>query len=87
MVPYQVDELVFHWHSLPGTPNVAYSVHIIHTAGPAMERPHLVNISATGIVPKVDTSFAVRFPCTGKVTDEVDFLLQVKRIIGNTNKE
>lgn len=77
-----MDDLVFHWQSLPGTPNVAYSIHIIHTAGPAMERPHLVNISSTGIVPKVDAQFAVRFPCTGKATAEVDFLLQVKVLDG-----
>lgn len=79
MVPSQVDGLEFHWHSLAGTPNVAYSIHIIHTAGPAMDRPQLVNISATGIVPKVDAKFAVRLPCTGHVSAEVDFLLQVRQ--------
>ena len=59
---------------------VYYSIHLIHSSGPAMDPPAL-NVSATGVVPEEDGGgkFAVSLPCTGKATAEVDFLLEVSR--------
>ena len=74
-MPHSVPRLVFHWRAFGGA-TVAYSVHIIHTPGPAMDKPS-VNITATGTVPRVDRKFAVRLPCTGLTNGEIDFLLQV----------
>ena len=56
---------------------VYYSIHLIHSSGPAMDPPAL-NVSATGVVPEEDGGgkFAVSLPCTGKATAEVDFLLE-----------
>ena len=58
---------------------VYYSIHLIHSSGPAMDPPAL-NVSATGMVPEEEGGgkFAVSLPCTGKATAEVDFLLEVK---------
>ena len=57
---------------------VYYSIHLIHSSGPAMDPPAL-NVSETGVVPEEDGGgkFAVSLPCTGKATAEVDFLLEV----------
>ena len=57
---------------------VYYSIHLIHSSGPAMDPPAL-NVSATGVVPEEEGGgkFAVSLPCTGKATAEVDFLLEV----------
>lgn len=76
IIPYQVSALIFHWKAT--RPNVGYSIHIIHSPGPAMDRPTL-NISSTGVVPmKENSQFAVIFPCTGIAEGEIDFLLQIK---------
>ena len=62
---------------------VYYSIHLIHSSGPAMDPPEL-NVSSTGVVPEGDGGgkFAVSLPCTGKATAEVDFLLEVRKCSG-----
>jgi hypothetical protein len=57
---------------------VRYSIHVIHSSGPAMDPPKL-NVSATGAVPsgRWGGRFAVTLPCTGRATAEIDFLIEV----------
>ncbi len=58
--------------------DVLYSIHVIHSTGPAMDPPRL-NVSTTGVVPGGEGGrFAVSLPCTGKATAEISLIIEVR---------
>ena len=75
-IPADVDHVDFTWRTGRNTA-VPYKMTFIHTPGPAMDPP-TVNISMAGLVPSYTDKFRLHFPCTGKVSAEVDTLLQVQ---------
>ena len=74
-----MDELTFHWRSSPSS-RISYSIHLIHKPTKAMQEPVLVNAAKMGRVPSKERTFKVRLECTGKASEQVDFLLQVSLI-------
>ncbi|KAK7871821.1 hypothetical protein R5R35_006421 [Gryllus longicercus] len=74
-VPAHISDLEFSWQSLAKNP-LPYVLAIDYNNHDAMLPPQ-VNISSRGVIPTRVQTFRVRFPCTGRLSAEIEVLLQL----------
>jgi len=85
VIPAEVDHIDFTWEAKKGSA-VPYKITFMHAPSKAMDNP-TVNISTTGLVPTHQDKFRLLFPCTGKVSAQVETLFQISFSIRRKSPE
>ncbi|XP_064614923.1 tyrosine-protein kinase RYK-like isoform X2 [Liolophura sinensis] len=86
-IPADITDIYFTWQSLrQPPPAMYYSMAFSSSNLKAMAIPE-TNITLNGPVPTTLSVFQVKFPCTGKVTAEVDVRMQLNVSIFSTSNQ
>ncbi|XP_018325657.1 tyrosine-protein kinase Dnt isoform X2 [Agrilus planipennis] len=82
-VPYKHNVFYFTWESLEEKP-LNYKVKVDSPEQVVLEKP-VLNISATGLMPKGSQMFSVDIPCSGKQSGQSDILVSVTITLPSNN--